>query len=103
LRPRLSVVVVNNDGGGIFNFLPVQKQGGFEKLWATPHGLGFGEAANLAGWPHVLAHDAATLRAALVDGFETGALIELRTERQRNVQVHGELHARVATALETTR
>ncbi|MFT3836677.1 MAG: 2-succinyl-5-enolpyruvyl-6-hydroxy-3-cyclohexene-1-carboxylic-acid synthase [Myxococcaceae bacterium] len=100
LRPRLSVVVVNNDGGGIFHFLPVREQAPFEKLWATPHGLGFSEAASLAGWPHVKAADAVGLRAALVEGLEQGALIELRTDRESNLRQHAELHAKVAAAME---
>jgi 2-succinyl-5-enolpyruvyl-6-hydroxy-3-cyclohexene-1-carboxylate synthase len=100
LHPRLSVVVVNNDGGGIFHFLPVREQSSFEQLWATPHGLGFAEAASLAGWPHALAADLPGLRAALVSAIEIGALIEVRTDRERNVKQHAELHARVAAAME---
>ena len=37
----LDVVVVDNDGGGIFNFLPqagAQPPRRFERLWGTPHG-----------------------------------------------------------------
>src|SRR5947209_8061675 len=48
LRIPLFVVVVNNDGGGIFNFLPVaQATPHFEELFATPHGLDFRHAADL--------------------------------------------------------
>src|SRR5439155_17233959 len=40
LGAPLLLVVVNNDGGGIFNFLPVaQTTEHFEELFATPHGL----------------------------------------------------------------
>lgn len=100
LHPRLTVVVVNNDGGGIFHFLPVREQAPFEKLWATPHGLGFSEAASLAGLPHAQAADLAGLRAALVEGLEQGALIELRTDREANLKQHAELHAKVAAVME---
>ena len=38
----LTVVVVNNDGGGIFSFLPIaqaaEARGHYEALWGTPHG-----------------------------------------------------------------
>ncbi len=100
LRPRLSVVVVNNDGGGIFHFLPVSGRGeAFERLFATPHGLGFGEAASLAGWSHLTPVDAAGLRAAVAQGLESPAVIEFHTARSRNVELHAELHARVAARL----
>jgi 2-succinyl-5-enolpyruvyl-6-hydroxy-3-cyclohexene-1-carboxylate synthase len=39
----LNIVVVNNDGGGIFHFLPVAEapgaRDGFERFFGTPHGL----------------------------------------------------------------
>ena len=38
-----TIVVVNNDGGGIFSFLPqAEHPAHFEKVYGTPHGLTFG-------------------------------------------------------------
>ena len=50
----LTIVVVNNDGGGIFHFLPVSGESdAFEEHVATPHGLDFAKAAALYGLrPH---------------------------------------------------
>ena len=49
----ITIVLVNNDGGGIFEFLPVA--GGtdaFEEHVATPHGLDFAHAARLYQCEH---------------------------------------------------
>ena len=44
------MVLLDNDGGGIFNFLPVAREGDdFEEHVATPHGLDFAHAAALYG------------------------------------------------------
>ena len=50
----LVIVLLNNDGGGIFHFLPVEREGAdFEEHVATPHGLDFAHAAALYGCGHV--------------------------------------------------
>ena len=50
----LVIVLLNNDGGGIFHFLPVEREGAdFEEHVATPHGLDFAHAAALYGLGHV--------------------------------------------------
>ena len=36
---NLRLLIVNNDGGGIFSTLPQHNAQGFEKLFGTPHGL----------------------------------------------------------------
>jgi 2-succinyl-5-enolpyruvyl-6-hydroxy-3-cyclohexene-1-carboxylate synthase len=98
----LTIVLVNNDGGGIFHFLPVAREGAdFEQHVATPHGLDFAQAAALFGARHVLANDRATLRAELeraVDGVGV-TIVEVRTEREANVALHRRVWDAVAAAL----
>ncbi|MDH4121159.1 MAG: 2-succinyl-5-enolpyruvyl-6-hydroxy-3-cyclohexene-1-carboxylic-acid synthase [Deltaproteobacteria bacterium] len=52
----LTVVLVNNDGGGIFDMLPVAELPGraqvFQHLFTTPHGLDFSALAKAYGSPH---------------------------------------------------
>ena len=49
----LVIVLLDNDGGGIFDFLPVAREGaGYEEHVATPHGLDFAHAAALYGLRH---------------------------------------------------
>lgn len=95
----LQVVVVNNNGGGIFSFLPIAECGDhFERFFGTPHGLDFTHLAGLCGARFERPQNAATLRAAL--SIRDFSLIEVRTDRAANVVQHRELRARVASALE---
>ena len=98
-----TIVVINNDGGGIFSFLPQATDGRhFEKLFGTPHGLGFSAAADLYGGEYTLAGDMEQLRAAVAAGVRGKGLhvIEIRTERARNVALHREAVSAVAKALD---
>ena len=101
-KQSLTVVVVNNDGGGIFSFLPIAEVGSpaFEPLIATPHGVDLSHAAALYG---AKLHRPATREAlvdALLEGLEGGLhVIEVRLERADNVRTHRGLYARVAKAL----
>jgi 2-succinyl-5-enolpyruvyl-6-hydroxy-3-cyclohexene-1-carboxylate synthase len=93
----LTIVLLDNDGGGIFHFLPVAGQtDAFEEHVATPHGLRFEDAAALYGCIHERAVTEVELRAA-VDrslGSPGTTIIEVRSERARNLA----LHRRVAQA-----
>jgi 2-succinyl-5-enolpyruvyl-6-hydroxy-3-cyclohexene-1-carboxylate synthase len=92
LSLSLTIVLLNNDGGGIFHFLPVSGQAdAFEEHVATPHGLDFRHAAELYGCAYQLADDRAALRAALLratGAAQTTTLIEVRTEREANLALH---------------
>lgn len=99
LRIPLTVLAVNNDGGGIFHFLPIaQHTARFEELFATPHGLNLEGAALLWGADFLRATDARGLRAAL-QAPPALRLIEARTDRAGNVQQHRFLQEAVAAAL----
>ena len=102
LGAPLLLVVVNNDGGGIFNFLPVaQATKHFEELFATPHGLDLAHAAALCGARLARPRTVAELRACVREGLGNGLqMIEVRTERSENVERHRELQRIVAGALE---
>jgi 2-succinyl-5-enolpyruvyl-6-hydroxy-3-cyclohexene-1-carboxylate synthase len=100
LRIPLTVLCVNNDGGGIFHFLPIARHTDrFEDLFATPHGLDLSGAAALCGAEFVRAADARTLRAALQREPPGLRLIEARTERAANVEQHRALQEAVVAAL----
>jgi len=93
------IVVIDNDGGGIFHFLPQQKAiaaDEFEGLLGTPRGVDAAKAAALFDLPHRRLASLDQLPAALAAG--TG-LIEIRTDRGTNVEAHRELTRRVHDAL----
>ena len=61
LNTPLVLIVLNNDGGGIFRYLPVAKHADvFNKLFTTPHGRAFTPMAKAFG----LAHESPSTRAA---------------------------------------
>ena len=89
-------MLINNDGGGIFEFLPVAgERDAFEEHIATPHGLDFAHAAALYGCAYERVATVAALRAALdCAPSETGtSIVEVRTERAANLALHRALAA----------
>jgi 2-succinyl-5-enolpyruvyl-6-hydroxy-3-cyclohexene-1-carboxylate synthase len=99
-----TVVVLNNDGGGIFSFLPQAEQldaPTFEALFGTPTGLDVATAARLFGASHARPGDWGAFRRELCRAFDGQglAVIELVTDRDRNVTQHRAVWAAVAEAL----
>jgi 2-succinyl-5-enolpyruvyl-6-hydroxy-3-cyclohexene-1-carboxylate synthase len=87
----LTIVLLNNDGGGIFHFLPVARYGAvFDEHVATPHGLDFARAAALYGAEYERPGDLAELEAGVRRSVASpGAqVIEVRTDRRRNLELH---------------
>lgn len=98
----LVVVAVNNDGGGIFSFLPVSEHRDiFEPYFGTPHGLGFESAAAMFGLAYECPADGASFARAFREACERSSsiLIEVRTDRDANLALHRELQRRVTEAL----
>ena len=97
----LTVVVVNNDGGGIFHFLPIaDRTPHFEALFGTPHGVDLTHVAALAGANLHRPTDLAGLGRTVTRCLEGGLhLIEVRTDRRQNVDAHRALFARLQGAV----
>jgi 2-succinyl-5-enolpyruvyl-6-hydroxy-3-cyclohexene-1-carboxylate synthase len=101
---HLTVVVVDNDGGGIFNFLPQASTlpaDRFELLFGTPHGVRPEALAAAHGIESVAVETAADLPVAVEEAGRAGGvrLVVARTDRAANVKLHDELHAAVADAV----
>ncbi len=90
----LTIVLLNNDGGGIFSFLPIADFPDlFEPYFGVPHGLAFADTARQFGLeyaqPRTPGAFEAAYRAAAAGGRST--LIEVQTERAANHALHGRL------------
>lgn len=100
----LCIVVIDNDGGGIFSFLPQRSTldvDRFEQLFGTPHGVNITGLVNAHGLPVLEATDDDSVRAAVAATLATGGthVVLVRTNRDRNVQVHEDLHAATGRAV----
>jgi 2-succinyl-5-enolpyruvyl-6-hydroxy-3-cyclohexene-1-carboxylate synthase len=93
------IVVIDNDGGGIFGFLPqaeALEAGEFEALLGTPRGVSVAKAADLFGLHHRRVASPAEVPDALAAG--TG-LIEVKVDRRTNVELHRRASAAVSEAI----
>lgn len=97
-----TLILINNDGGGIFSFLPqAAHPENFELLFGTPHGLDFRPAAELYGAAYYRPADWAEFRAAVQAGRPGGlTIVEVRTRRDANVTMHREVWKAVAAGLQ---
>lgn len=104
----VTIVLVNNDGGGIFSFLPQATASmpdaglpeHYEELYGTPHGIDVGPIVTSLGGEHRRVGPA-DLGDAIVDsiGRPGARVLELRTNRARNVELHQEVAGVVARVL----
>jgi 2-succinyl-5-enolpyruvyl-6-hydroxy-3-cyclohexene-1-carboxylate synthase len=96
-------VVLNNDGGGIFSLLEYRDMAGFERLFGTPHGVQFAALAatyDLGYHPLARALDLPDVVGAAL-GQGGVHLVEVRTDRADNADIHEQLRVAVAEALGT--
>jgi 2-succinyl-5-enolpyruvyl-6-hydroxy-3-cyclohexene-1-carboxylate synthase len=93
------IIVIDNAGGGIFHFLPQEAampEDEFEALLGTPRGVDAAKAATLFDLPHRRLGSLGELPETLAAGT---SLIEVRTDRRSNVEVHRRLADAVAAAI----
>lgn len=91
-----TIVVINNDGGGIFYRLPVSEfDPPFTELFVTPHGLTFEHAAALYGLRYVRADERAAFERAFQQSQRenVATLIEVKTDARRDL---AQRNARIA-------
>ncbi|MBF0706139.1 2-succinyl-5-enolpyruvyl-6-hydroxy-3-cyclohexene-1-carboxylic-acid synthase [Alkalihalobacillus hwajinpoensis] len=96
---NMTVIVVNNDGGGIFSFLPQRKQEKhFEKLFGTPHGLNYEHAAALyeASFERVWNWEEFSYAYEKSQDHHGLSIIEVPTDRDANLRLHREMFAKVS-------
>ncbi len=97
----LTIVVVDNDGGGIFSFLPQRASlttERFEQLFGTPHGTDLVGIARAHGLGARSVESVDDLLAAVADREAT--VVRVESNRDRNVANHDAINAAVAAALD---
>jgi 2-succinyl-5-enolpyruvyl-6-hydroxy-3-cyclohexene-1-carboxylate synthase len=120
LSHKLTIVLLNNDGGGIFDFLPIADtptaraaepvsadgsgpgdEDTYTRHISTPTGLDFAQVAALYGLRHETVADVASFRAALERALSDPctSMIEVRTERPANVALHRRVWDAIAGAI----
>ncbi|USS84568.1 2-succinyl-5-enolpyruvyl-6-hydroxy-3-cyclohexene-1-carboxylic-acid synthase [Fructilactobacillus myrtifloralis] len=78
---NLTIIVVNNDGGGIFSLLPQATAPHFETLFGTPQHLNLAAAAELVGADYHLVTTRTDLQALVRESWTGLRLLEIRTTR----------------------
>jgi 2-succinyl-5-enolpyruvyl-6-hydroxy-3-cyclohexene-1-carboxylate synthase len=99
----LTVIVVDNDGGGIFSFLPqasTYPAEQFERYWGTPHGVDIASVAAGFGIPASKVSSRTDLDEVVSGAGKPGVRVAVvPSERSENVTVHQRLNAEVAAAV----
>jgi 2-succinyl-5-enolpyruvyl-6-hydroxy-3-cyclohexene-1-carboxylate synthase len=107
LELKLTIVLLDNGGGGIFDFLPIaenelaREHDIYTRHIATPTGLDFADAAKLYGLGHERAEDVPGFRTALERALagERSSIVEVRGDRAENRALHGRVWQAVSQAL----
>ena len=97
------ILVVDNDGGGIFHHLPQKTElepSVFEALYGTPHGTDFVALGHAHGLDSAAVSD--RLELEHVASMPGPRICVVRTDRERDVDMHRRLHREVAEALGST-
>jgi 2-succinyl-5-enolpyruvyl-6-hydroxy-3-cyclohexene-1-carboxylate synthase len=93
---KLTVMLLNNDGGGIFQRLPIRDfEPPFERLFIAPHGLSFHPAAQMFGLAYSLVDSSETLDAAYRQALasDSSHLLEIPCDSAAQEHIRCEINA----------
>jgi len=102
-RGSLTIVLINNRGGGIFQHLPVaQFDPPFEEFFATPQEVDFRKLSAAYGVEYLECESWIQFRAAIQALPASGVrVLELKTDRKRDAAFRKNLFAKAAAAAES--
>ncbi len=101
-RPDLTIVVTNDDGGGIFTLLEPgepSRAADFERIFGTPAGASIVDICRAHGVDHTLAGAAAELGVVVEEPPDGLRVVEVPVDRSRHRDLHAVLRAAAASAL----
>lgn len=99
---NITILLINNNGGGIFSFLPqVEEKKHFEALFGTPLDISFEKAISMYEGNYKLVDTKQALKESLASAYKKGTLsvIEVQTDRNENVVWHRELWGKLEQRL----
>ncbi len=99
----ITIVLINNRGGGIFSFLPIANyQKVFETYFGTPHPFSFHDVARQFELTYHLPRDMKEFRAVYLQSVQStkANLIEIQTDRTENAQFHWQVYEEIRSALQ---
>lgn len=88
---NMTILLINNNGGGIFSFLPqAADKKYFEVLFGTPLDIEFEQAISMYNGKYIAVKNAIDLKRELASSYENKGLsvIEVKTNREENVEWH---------------
>jgi len=100
---NITIIVINNNGGGIFSFLPQATQPKhFELLFGTPLDLDFSKVVEMYGGQFVRINDWNQFTSAMLEDRQHQGLrvLEIVTNRDSNVKEHHDLWNRVSQEID---
>ncbi|MDX2507125.1 MAG: 2-succinyl-5-enolpyruvyl-6-hydroxy-3-cyclohexene-1-carboxylic-acid synthase [Gammaproteobacteria bacterium] len=88
-----TILLLNNSGGGIFNYLPQAQLDDFDKLWKTDTGLDFQHSAKLYGLDYLRIENTEELESKLPDVFTQSGiqLVEIIIDQKTSVECHKQI------------
>ena len=99
-RGTLTIVLINNRGGGIFEHLPVASVDAFEEFFATPQSVDFRLLAESYGAEYVLVRDWPEFVALVSTLPSTGVrVLEIRTDRKADAALRKKMFAEISASL----
>ena len=101
---RATLVVCDNNGGGVFSFLPqAEHQDVFEEIFVTPLGLDLSQVARLYGLVYSPVSDRSGLEPAIADAIAapTPTMVVVRFKREDSVSGHRLCWEAAASALKS--
>ena len=100
----VTIVLLNNDGGGIFHRLPIHSfEPHFSDYFITAHGLDFAHAARIYGLEYCRADDRRSFRQAFSESVagRNSTIIEVRTDAKMDLQRREEIMSAVHSGLKS--
>jgi 2-succinyl-5-enolpyruvyl-6-hydroxy-3-cyclohexene-1-carboxylate synthase len=102
LEKNITIVLLHNDGGSIFNRLPIsQIEPPFTELFLTPHGLDFEPVCRMFGLDYLRADSRDAFRRAFTASVQdaTPRVIAVHTDNQQDEAIRREINKMVLTKL----